>query len=161
MADEQEQGTTPKPFGSAARSPGMSAAASAPALPRVIGVSDLVVLHQGGFGPSTAATSSSLDRWVAVKVIGDAEPERVRVRRFERECAIMGRLSGHPHVLRVHDSGYLHGGAPYLVTELCLRGSLADRLGREGRLPAADVVALARAISGVLAAMHAGRPASP
>ncbi len=156
MADEQEQGTTPKPLGPVGRSPGMSTPASAPAPPRVIGVSDLAVLHQGGFGIVYRGYQQQLDRWVAVKVIGDAEPERVRVRRFERECAIMGRLSGQRHVLRVHDSGYLHGGSPYLVTELCLRGSLADRLGREGRLPAAEVVTLARAIGGVLASMHTG-----
>ena len=55
----------------------------------------------------------------------------VAISRFERECATIGSLSGHPHVVSVYDAGTTVEGSPYLAMEYLPRGSLADRVHGE------------------------------
>jgi serine/threonine protein kinase len=122
--------------------------------PLVPGISDLSPLHVGGFGAVYRGYQHRSDRWVAVKVIVSKEPDAVRVRRFERECSILGEVTDQRYALRLYDSGYLHGGSPYLVTELCTGGSLAERLAQQGRRPVGEVVDVGRWIGAVLRRMH-------
>ena len=78
----------------------------------------------------------ALNRSVAVKVLsGLVDP--VAISRFERECATIGSLSGHPHVVSVYDAGTTVEGSPYLAMEYLPRGSLADRIQASGPLPTA------------------------
>ena len=82
--------------------------------------------------------------------MGDA----VARRRFERECAAMGLLAEHPHILTVFDAGFTSSRRAYLVMDLARRGSLADRLEREGSLPWQDVTALGIKMAGALETAH-------
>jgi serine/threonine-protein kinase PknK len=123
------------------------------AIPVIPGYSDVRLVGTGGFSRVYTATQERFARTVAVKVItvelsGDA------LRRFGREQMTAGRLDGHPHVIRVYESGFTEAGQPYLTMELHERGSLADRLRREGPLPVADVLAIGVKLACALDAAH-------
>ncbi|WP_460367826.1 serine/threonine-protein kinase, partial [Actinocorallia lasiicapitis] len=75
--------------------------------------------------------------------------------RFAREFAAARSLSGHPHVVDLLAHGELADGRPYLVTEYCSGGSLADRLARTGPLPADEAVPLLAGVADALAVAHA------
>ncbi len=96
------------------------------------------------------ARQEAFDRVVAVKVLTmPAAEERAR-RRFERELALAGRLTGHPNVVTVFASGFLADGRGYIQMEYCPGGSLADRLTGSGVLPVRDVVGIGVKMCGVL-----------
>ncbi|QFZ23360.1 serine/threonine-protein kinase [Saccharothrix syringae] len=119
------------------------------------GLSDLTPLGRGGFATVYRARQVHLDRDVAVKVDDRVlRTERDR-RRFLREVHAAARLSGHPHVVSVHDANFTPEGTPYLVMELCAGGSLADLVRREGRLPAERVRQLGVQLADALAVAHA------
>ncbi|GGP59055.1 serine/threonine-protein kinase [Saccharothrix coeruleofusca] len=119
------------------------------------GLVDLTPLGQGGFATVYRARQVRLDRDVAVKVNNLVlRSERDR-RRFLREAHAAARLSGHPHVVSVHDAGVTPEGTPYLVMELCTGGSLADLAKREGPLPPERVRRLGVQLADALAAAHA------
>jgi serine/threonine protein kinase len=128
----------------------------APALPAplVPGVVDLSPLRAGGFAVVHRGYQRDLDRWVAVKVI-TGDPDVASLRRFERECAIAGRLCDNPNALTVYGCGHLDDGRPYLLTELCEGGSLADLVAGGAPLPVERVVAIGSGIGALLARMHA------
>ena len=103
--------------------------------------------------PCTPGEQVSLRRPVAVKI--DSRPlhdERNR-RRFMREMAAASRISGHPHVVSLIDSGVLPDGRPYLVMERCDGGSLAQVLER-GELSAAQAISIVTAVCSALGAAH-------
>ncbi|MER5268443.1 protein kinase [Actinosynnema sp. NPDC002837] len=119
------------------------------------GLTDLTPLGQGGFATVYRARQVQLNRDVAVKVDNRVlQSERDR-RRFLREAHAAARLSGHPHVVSVHDANFTPQGTPYLVMELCTGGSLADVVQRDGPLPAARVLELGVRLADALAAAHA------
>ena len=63
------------------------------------------------------ARDTRLNRGVAVKMLPkDFVADADRLRRFEQEAKTLAALN-HPNVLTIHDAG-VHGGAPYLVSEL-------------------------------------------
>jgi serine/threonine protein kinase len=97
------------------------------------------------------ARDQRLGRDVAVKLIAERLlSDGDFVARFEREARIAAGLS-HPNLVTVHDFGF-DGGRPFLVMELIDGETLAARLERDS-LPI-DVVALARTMLDVLAAVH-------
>ena len=96
------------------------------------GLTDLSVVGRGGFATVYRARQAALRREVAVKVLETPVGDAVARRRFERECAAMGLLAEHPHILTVFDAGFTSSRRAYLVMDLARRGSLADRLEREG-----------------------------
>ncbi|KOX13802.1 serine/threonine protein kinase [Saccharothrix sp. NRRL B-16348] len=119
------------------------------------GLTDLTPLGQGGFATVYRARQVQLNREVAVKVDDRVlRTERDR-RRFLREAHAAARLSGHPHVVSVHDANFTPQGTPYLVMELCTGGSLADLVRREGPLSADRVRRLGVQLADALAAAHA------
>jgi hypothetical protein len=125
--------------------------------PPVPGVSRLSPIAHNGSSSVYRGYQERFDRWVAVKVL-HVDPGRgmdaTARRRFERECAVTGHLSDHPHVVRIYDCGILADGRPYLVTELCEQGSVADRLARAGAMPADEVVDIGMKIADALHAAH-------
>lgn len=110
-----------------------------------IGVSGLdhaEVVGRGGNATVYRAYQQAMDRWVGVKVL-DGSDEATR-RRFDRERQAMGRLSQHPGIVTIYESGYTPTGRPYLVMPFLGNGSLQDRLDRAGPMPwteAADIIA--------------------
>jgi len=92
------------------------------------------LLGAGGMGEVYRARDTRLGRDVAVKVIPEElATDQDRLARFEQEARLAGSLS-HPNVLTLHDVG-MHGGAPYLVTELLEGRSLRDLLERRRAPP--------------------------
>jgi Protein kinase domain len=63
------------------------------------GFEDAVEIGRGGFGVVYRCVQPALDRTVAVKVL-TADLDAENVERFLREQRAMGRLSGHPHIVK-------------------------------------------------------------
>ncbi|MFC3737715.1 serine/threonine-protein kinase [Paractinoplanes deccanensis] len=106
------------------------------------------MIGRGGFGTVYRAWQPGFRRTVAVKVL---DAGRVDEARFEREVQALGRLSGHPHIVTVHQAGRTASGAPYILMAYEEGGSLA---GRAGAAPWQEVLAGGVAIAGALEAAH-------
>lgn len=120
----------------------------------IAGYVDLEPIGQGGFSVVYRATEEHLARTVALKVLAvDAMDERA-LQRFQRECQMLGRLTGHPSIVTVFGTGTTESGRPYIAMEHLERGSLRDRLAREGPLAVGDVLHAGVKIAGALAAAH-------
>lgn len=121
---------------------------------RVPGYEDLSPIARGGFASVYRARQVAFDREVAVKVltveIGDGKDRR----RFERECVLTGRLTGHPAIVTILDSGFTDHGQPYLTTPFYHAGSLAEHLRREGAFSADETLRIGIAVAGALELAH-------
>src|SRR4051794_7333920 len=86
------------------------------------------------------ARDEVLDRAVAVKVLAShlSEDERAR-RRFQREARAVAGLSSHPHVVTIYDVGE-HEGRSFIVMELLVGGSVADRIRGARRVSVAEAL---------------------
>jgi serine/threonine protein kinase len=88
-------------------------------------------LCEGGMATVYKAYDSTLDRFVAIKVIRTDQfaPSILDeiLKRFEREAKALAKLS-HPNIVHVHDYGN-YEGAPYLVMEYLPSGALKERSG--------------------------------
>ncbi|HYI60983.1 MAG TPA: protein kinase [Acidimicrobiales bacterium] len=111
-------------------------------------------LGSGGFATVWLAEQGRLGRRVAVKLLGETLDDAERERRFLAECRAIGRLSGHPAVVTVHDAGTTDAGHPYLVMEHLPGGSLHDRVARHGPMPWAEVLDVGVHVADALAAAH-------
>ena len=106
----------------------------------ILGQYELVrVLGEGGMGAVYEATHRGLDKRVAIKtllpdLLGNDEARR----RFRREAKASASIE-HPNVVRVTDFG-VAGDWAYLVMELLQGETLADRLGRLGKMPVYEVL---------------------
>ncbi|MES9605158.1 protein kinase [Actinomadura sp. NPDC000929] len=109
---------------------------------------------EGGFSVVYRAHQERLDRMVALKVMSISAVDDAAMRRFQRECKITGRLSGHPNIVTVLDTGTTRSGRPYIVMEYFEHGALTDRLAREGPLAFAEVLRIGVKMAGALAATH-------
>ncbi|RBQ19511.1 hypothetical protein DP939_12160 [Spongiactinospora rosea] len=109
---------------------------------------------QGGFAVVYRAYQERLDRQVALKLLSVDRVDQRTLRRFQRELQLTGRLTGHPNVVTVFDTGATRSGRPYIAMELFEGGSLRDRLTREGPLPVPDVLRTGVKLAAALAAVH-------
>jgi serine/threonine-protein kinase len=111
------------------------------------------VLGHGGMAAVYLARDGELERPVAVKLLAEnlAGDESFRDR-FVREARLAARLS-HPNVVQVFDAGE-DGNRPFIVMEYVEGETLADVLGRRGRLPAHETVDLALQVCGGLEHAH-------
>ena len=93
----------------------------------------------GGMGEIYVAHDTTLERGVAIKLLGDqfARDEGIR-RRFTREAHAAARLSGHPHIVTIFDIGEADE-RPFIVMEYLGGGTLAER-GREEPIAHEDAV---------------------
>jgi hypothetical protein len=120
------------------------------------GYRDFEEIGRGSASVVYRADQEQFARTVAVKVLSvGAVEERLR-RRFERECAATGRLTGHPNIVTVLDNGYTADGSPYITTAYYAHGSLGDRLGHCGPLPLDEVLTIG-VVAGRLEAVHKSR----
>src|SRR5882762_2164632 len=116
----------------------------------------LKILGVGGMGAVYQAWDSELSVAVALKVIrsdrrhGSVSPEAEK--RFKNEL-LLARQVTHKNVVRIHDLGEIDG-IKYITMPYVQGDDLATVLGRDGRLPIARALRLARQIAGGLEAAH-------
>lgn len=110
------------------------------------------LLGRGGMGAVYLARERALDRAVAIKVL---PPEIARLEtqeRFRREARTAAQLS-HPNIVPLHTFGEVDG-MMYFVMGYVRGESLADRIRREGKLPAAQVQAILGTVADALDYAH-------
>lgn len=120
-------------------------------------ISDRYAIHEligsGGMGAVYRGEQVHLRRRCAVKILlPKAALQQDLVLRFERE-AIAGAHVKHPNVVEAVDFGKLPDGSRFLVLEYVEGTSLED-LMKQGPLPPARALSLARQIAMALAAVH-------
>jgi len=120
--------------------------------PLVAGMSEWELIGRGGFGSVYRAFQPAYERVVAVKLVdrestADAEAGASEVR-------AMGRLSGHPNIVTVHEAGITAAGDLFIIMEYLQLGSLADKLRSEGPLAWEDVCGWGVKLCGALDAAH-------
>jgi serine/threonine-protein kinase PknK len=108
----------------------------------------------GGYGRVYRAHQPAFNRTVAVKVLHGRLDDADTLRRFQRECQAIGAVAGHPNIVEVHDAGGTPSGHPYIVMPYLRRGSLAQRLAREGPIPWPQAVAITIKLCGALHSAH-------
>ena len=116
-------------------------------------------LGRGGMATVWLADDLRHDRQVALKLLHSELASSLGADRFLREIRIAARLQ-HPHILTVLDSGAAAGpkGGPELLwyTMPYVEGeTLRSRLAREGQLPLADALRIARDVAEALEHAHA------
>ena len=118
------------------------------------------LLGEGGMGAVYQAWDEELGVVVAIKVIrpeamSDPAAARDMERRFKREL-VLARNVTHKNVVRIHDLGEIDG-IKYITMPYVNGEDLATVLQREGALPVARALKIARQIaSGLVAAHEAG-----
>jgi serine/threonine-protein kinase PknK len=120
------------------------------------GYRDITEIGRGSASVVYRAEQVQFGRTVAVKVLSVGVVEDRLRRRFERECAATGRLTGHPNIVAVLDNGYTADGNPYITTAYYAHGSLGDRLREQGPLPVDEVLRIGVKVAGALEAVHHG-----
>ena len=125
-----------------------------PRLQRSLGDAFTIERELGGGGMSRVflATDRALDRRVVVKVLDLEGTVAASAERFRREIKLIAQLQ-HPHIVPVLTAGgddtLLWYVMPYVAGE-----SLRARLVREGALPLADALRIARELLDALAFAH-------
>jgi eukaryotic-like serine/threonine-protein kinase len=110
-------------------------------------------LGRGGMGVVYAASDTSLDRSVAVKVLREElVGDRESAARFEREARIAASFS-HPNVVTVFDFGVVGESRAFLVMERLEGTTLRDEISR-GPLERGRVRGIMRGVCGAVDAAH-------
>jgi serine/threonine protein kinase len=109
---------------------------------------------RGGMGVVYRATDLTLDRLVALKVLGEdlAKDEGFR-RRFVTESKLAASLD-HPNVIPIHAAGE-HDGILYIAMRFVPGDDLRARLAAEGKLEPAIAVRIVAQVASALDAAHA------
>ena len=111
-------------------------------------------LGRGGMGAVFLARDVRLDRFVAIKVLPPHLAAESELRElFLREARTAARLS-HPHIVAVFRADEL-AGHPFFAMPFIEGENLAELVGAQGPLPAADAVRLLREVAWALAYAHA------
>lgn len=114
-------------------------------------------LGRGAMGVVYRGVDPSLDRPVAIKVIGTRAgaspvPSQELEARFLREARVAARIN-HPNVVTIYDAGR-EGDSLYLVMELIEGESLAERLARAAYPTMPEALALIARVAEALAVAH-------
>jgi hypothetical protein len=111
-------------------------------------------LGRGGMGILYLAVEPGLERRVALKLIApEAAADEVFARRFAEESRIAASIE-HPNVVPIYAAGE-EGGVPWIAMRYVAGSDLGRRLAREGKLEAAEAVALIAQLGAGLDAIHA------
>lgn len=122
--------------------------------PSVQGYEIVAELGRGGFGDVYEARQVSVDRTVALKILGGSVIDEAAERRFRSECKTVGSLSWHPHVVSLYDAGICPDGRPYLAMELVPGGPVSERIRAGARLESGQVRDVGIQIADALSAAH-------
>lgn len=120
----------------------------------VSGYDDVRLIGQGGFGNVYKAHQAAFDRLVAIKVLTVGNVSESAQARFDRECRAIGRLSGHPHIVTVYDSGMTAWGRPYIAMDYMAGGSFGDLISRSGPIGWERALGVGVKIAGALHTAH-------
>lgn len=112
------------------------------------------VIGRGGFAVVYRAQDITHARLVAIKVINGSLNE-AELRRFDRERRAIGRLTSHPNVVPVFDSGSTTEGESYLVLEYEPGGSLGDRILATGPIVWPEAAKIIDGVASAVEAAHA------
>ena len=112
------------------------------------------LLGEGGTGSVWRAhrADGRFDGSVAIKLLHLSLVGRTGALRFEREGAILSRLT-HPHIARLRDAGITPGGQPYLVLDL-VEGEAIDHYCDSRRLTVDQRLGLFDAVLAAVAHAH-------
>ena len=117
------------------------------------GFDDVEEIGHGGFGVVYRCAQPMLDRAVAVKVL-TADLDSDSLARFLREQRVMGRLSGHPHIVHVFQVGVLASGRPFIVMPYHAKDSLEVVIRRHGTLDWRETLSIGVKLAGALEVAH-------
>lgn len=120
----------------------------------IAGYEHAVPIGEGGFATVFRARQPAFNRLVAVKILSKVTVDETTVRRFERERAAIGSLSGHPNIVTVYESGLTATGVPYLAMEYLPNGTLSDLLSRKGPLSWEQVAHIGVRVAGAVESAH-------
>jgi serine/threonine protein kinase len=110
-------------------------------------------LGAGAIGAVYRAECDELGGLVAVKLLHPHVAQNpAMVERFQREIVVMERLV-HPHIVR-HYGGGMMDGQYFYAMELLDRGTLKDRIRREGALPWREAAHFVEQLAGALQHAH-------
>ena len=113
-----------------------------------------IVSHvgQGGMATIFKAYQTTLDRYVALKVIHPAlKEDRSFVTRLQREATVIAKLN-HPNIVAVHDFRE-HEGVPFLVLQFIEGKTLKDVL-KEQKLNKQQILNVIRLVADALTYAH-------
>ena len=119
---------------------------------KIGGIVDLQPLGEGANAFVLKGRDMRHDRIVAVKVLKSACDEPT-MRRFDRECRAMGRLSEIPNIVPIYSSGQTSGGEPYLVMPL-MEDSLKSLIASNGPIPPIEAARLLAPIARAIQSAH-------
>jgi len=117
------------------------------------GYREVTEIDRGGFATIYRAWQPTFEREVAIKVLS-GKADDTSIRRFRRECAAIGALSGHPNIVTVYDTGTTEDGRPYIVMEFLHGGSLAHQLAERGTFGVDEVLDFGVRIAGAIESAH-------
>ncbi|BBZ58707.1 hypothetical protein MMON_00080 [Mycolicibacterium monacense] len=118
------------------------------------GFTDAVEIGRGGGGVVYRCNQKSLGRSVAIKVLASDLDDKDDRERFLREGYAMGGLSGHPNIVNILQVGVTDGNRPFIVMPYHARGSLAQRVRREGRIAWPEALRIGVKLCGALETAH-------
>ena len=110
-------------------------------------------LGQGGMASVFKAFDTTLERFVAIKIIRadiDSGTDSEFLKRFQREARALAQLD-HPYILKVLDYGD-QDGLPYLVMPFLQGGTLKEKMGQP--MPYQEAAALVAPIARALEYAH-------
>ncbi len=110
-------------------------------------------LGSGGMGEVYLAEDTTLSRLVALKLLrpGYTQDED-RLRRFKQEAKAASAIN-HPNILTIHEIGEVRGDH-FIATEFIDGDTLRERLKREDKIKATEVLAIAVQVASALVAAH-------
>lgn len=112
------------------------------------------LLSRGGMGAVFEAIDHTVGRRVAIKTLHPHLVEEPgHCERFRREAFSAAALA-HPHIVQTTDYGVDAARGPFLVLELLIGETLADRIRRDGALSPEESVFIAHQILDALSAAH-------
>src|SRR5271169_6801281 len=117
------------------------------------GFSDAQEIGRGGFGAVYRCWQRALDRTVAIKVL-TTDLDADNVERFLREQRAMGKLCGHPNIVKIFQVGVTNSGRPYIVMQYHQRNSVNARIHQAGPLGWQETVHIGVKMAGALETAH-------
>jgi serine/threonine-protein kinase len=111
-------------------------------------------LDAGHMARVYVAEQLALGRNVAIKLVHeDAVHDDIALARFRHEVKVIARLRS-PHTIQFIDAGELPDGGMFIAMELLIGETLRQRLERDGKMSAREVVELAAQIGASLDDAH-------